>query len=125
MESLQNTDRPQDAVTVAQRYLRRERVVSSLVAVGVAAVFLGTSLVSSSLVAVGVGTAVLVLLRVPIVSPNGSVRLTTTADTETVLASFTGPTPPVLVFQGGSRIRLVSKTEPRCTISRICSGYAP
>lgn len=101
MESPQNIDRRQDAVKVAQRYLRRERVVSSLTAIGVAAVFLGTYFLSSLLIAVGVGVAIVVLLRLPIVSPDGSVRLTTTADPETVLASFTGPTPPVLAFQWG------------------------
>lgn len=101
MELPQTTDRPQNAVTVARRYLRRERVVSSLVAVGVAAAFLGTFLVSSLPMAVGVGAAIVVLLRVPVVSSNGNARLTTTADPETVLVSFTGPTPPVLVFQWG------------------------
>lgn len=101
MGSPKTTDRPQDAVTVARRYLRRERVVSSLVATGVVAVFLGAYLVDSLLLAVGVGVAMLVLLRVPIIRSSGSVRLTTAADPETVSASFTGPTPPVLVFQWG------------------------
>ena len=101
MPSKQNITRPDAAVAVAEQYLRRERPVSALIAALVVAVFLGTYLAASLVPALVVAAVLLVVVRAPILRPQGTGRLRTDADIETVLESFTGPTPPVLVFQWG------------------------
>ncbi|WP_338742266.1 hypothetical protein [Haloplanus salilacus] len=101
MPSTKTVDRPQEAVTVAKRYLRRERPLSASVAVLVVAVFLGTFVATSLVPAAVVGALLVVLVRAPIIKPRGTVRLRTDDDTDSVVESFTGVTPPVLVFQWG------------------------
>jgi len=101
MPSGQNVDPPEEALAVARRYLRRERPLSALVVVLVLSVFLGTFLLTSLLPALVAGAVLLVVVRVPVVRPSGTVRLHTDADVATVVDSFTGPTPPVLAFQWG------------------------
>jgi len=67
-------DRPQAAVTVAGRYLGRERPLSAVLAVPVASAFLGTFLATSLLPTIVVGPALLVALRAPILRVRGTVR---------------------------------------------------
>jgi hypothetical protein len=101
MPSAQTVDRPQEALAVAKRYLRRERPLSALVVVLAVVVFLGTFVATSLVPAVVVGTLLLVVARVPIIESHGTVRLRTDETAQSVVESFTGPTPPVLVFQWG------------------------
>jgi len=101
MPSARTADPPQEAVAVAKRYLRRERPLSALFVLLTVAVFLGTFVATSLVPAVAVGTLLIVLVRVPIIESHGAVRLRTDEDPQSVLESFTGPTPPVLVFQWG------------------------
>ena len=101
MPSTRTADRPQAAVAVAKRYLRRERPLSALVVMLAVVVFLGTFVATSLVPAVTVGALLIVVVRVPIFESHGSVRLRTDEDAQSVVDSFTGPTPPVLVFQWG------------------------
>jgi len=101
MPSTQDVDRPEAARAVAEQYLRWERPVSALVALLVALVFLGTFRITSLLPAVAVGAVLLFAVRAPIIRSRGTVRLRSDDDPETVVESFVGPTPPVLVFQWG------------------------
>jgi hypothetical protein len=101
MSARTDVERPDEALTVTRRYLRRERPLSALVAVvGVAMVVL-TYLATSLLLAVVVFVVYLAVVRAPIIRPRGTVRLETDDDPEAVVDAFTGPTPPVLVFQWG------------------------
>lgn len=101
MSSTQSVDRPPEALAVAERYLRRERLLSSLVVVFVAGAFLWTFVLTSLGPAVAVGVLLLVVARAPLIEPRGTVRLRTDEDIDSVIESFTGPIPPVLVFQWG------------------------
>jgi hypothetical protein len=101
MPSARTVDRPQEALAVAKRYLRRERPLSALVVVLAVVVFLGTFVATSLVPAVVVGTLLLIVARVPIIESHGTVRLRTDETAQSVVESFTGPTPPVLVFQWG------------------------
>lgn len=101
MPSTQDIDRPQEAVDVATRYLRRERPLSALVVVVVVAVFLGTFLATSLLPALVVGALLVVIARAPLIQSNGTTRLRTEDTPDVVVDAFTGPTPPVLAFQWG------------------------
>lgn len=101
MPSARTVDRPQEALAVAKRYLRRERPLSALVVVLAVVVFLGTFVATSLVPAVVVGTLLLIVARVPIIESHGTVRLRTDESAQSVVESFTGPTPPVLVFQWG------------------------
>lgn len=94
-------DPPQNARAVAQQYLRYERPLTGLVVVVLTLAFLGTYLATSLVPAVAVAAGLLVLVRAPLLSPTGTVRLETDEDPETVVDTFTGPTPPVLAFQWG------------------------
>jgi len=96
-----DTDRLREARVVAERYLRRERPLSALVVVLAVSIFLVAYAATSLLPAVGVAAVLLVLVRAPILKSNGTIRLRTDADPETVAASFAGPTPPVLALQWG------------------------
>lgn len=98
---MQDVDRPQAARNVAKQYLRRERTASGLLTVLVVSVFLGTYLATSLVPAILVGAGLVVVTRAPLVQPRGNVRLRTDEQSEAVVESFTGPTPPVLVFQWG------------------------
>jgi len=101
MPSTRSVDRPREARAVAKRYLRRERPLSALIVVLAAAGFLGTFVATSLVPAVVVGGLLIVVARAPIIEARGTVRLRTDEDAESVVESFTGPTPPILVFQWG------------------------
>jgi hypothetical protein len=101
MPSTRPADRPQEALAIAKRYLRRERPLSALIVVLAAAGFLGTFLATSLVPAVIVGVLLIVVARAPVIESRGTVRLRTDEDAEPVAESFTGPTPPILVFQWG------------------------
>ncbi|AZQ14120.1 hypothetical protein [Halorubrum sp. PV6] len=101
MPSTNDTERPQEALDVAKQYLRRERPLSALVVALAVSVFSGTYLATSLLPAVVVAVILLVAARAPVLQSSGTIRLRTDADPETVVAEFTGPTPPVLALQWG------------------------
>ncbi|MBB6645688.1 hypothetical protein [Halobellus ruber] len=96
-----DVDPPQDARVVAQQYLRYERPLTGLVVVVLTLAFLGAYLATSLVPAVAVGAGLLVVVRAPLLSPSGTVRLETDDDPGAVVDAFTGPTPPVLAFQWG------------------------
>ena len=98
---MQEIDRPQEALVVAKRYLRRERPLSALVVVLVVSVFLGTFLATSLLPALVVGALLVVIARAPVIQSHGTTCLQTDDEPDVVLDAFTGPTPPVLAFQWG------------------------
>lgn len=101
MPSTERIERPQEALRVAKRYLRRERFVNALVVTLVVSLFLGAYVTTSLLPAVVVAAVLLVAARAPILRSEGTVQLRTDDDRETVLDTFTGPTPPVLALQWG------------------------
>ncbi|WP_049934157.1 hypothetical protein [Haloplanus natans] len=101
MPSTRTVDRPQEALTIAKRYLRRERPLSALIVVFAVVGFLGAFVATSLVPAVVVGGLLIVVARAPIIESRGTVRLRTDEDAESVAESFTGPTPPILVFQWG------------------------
>lgn len=101
MPSADEVERPNAALAVVQRYLRRQRPVTALVVVLAVAAFLGTLLATSLVPAVLLAAVLIVGARVPVLQPRGTVRLRTEEDPEAVLDAFTGPTPPVLAFQWG------------------------
>lgn len=101
MSSPTDTDRPAEAVTVAQQYLGRERPLSALLVVVVVSLFTGTYVRTSLLPAVLVGVVLLVALRAPVLRPHGSVRLRSDNSPQAVQSAFEGPTPPVLALQWG------------------------
>lgn len=101
MPSTRTVERPSDALRVANRYLRYERPLSALLTVFVATAFLVTYAATSLAVGVVVGAVLLIAVRAPIIRSRGLVRLETDDDAGAVVDSFTGPTPPVLVFQWG------------------------
>jgi len=101
MPSTNDTERPQEALDVAKQYLRRERPLSALVVALAVSLFSGTYLASSLLPAVAVAAILLVAARAPVLQSSGTIRLRTDDDLETVVAEFTGPTPPVLALQWG------------------------
>ena len=101
MPSIDDPGRPRGARAVAERYRRYERPLSALVAVVVMLAFLATFLATSLVPAVAVAAAFLVVVRAPLFETRGTVRLETDASPEAVVDAFTGPTPPVLVFQWG------------------------
>lgn len=101
MPSTTDIDRPQAPLTVAEQYLRRERLLSTLLVVVVVAVFLGTYPATSLVPAILVGAILVVITRAPLVQPHGTVRLRTDDDLDNVVSSFTSPTPPILAFQWG------------------------
>lgn len=66
-----------------------------------AAGFVGTFVLTSLVPAAVVGALLIAVARAPIIESRGTVRLRTDEDIESVFESFTGPTPPILVFQWG------------------------
>lgn len=116
MPSANETERPEEVLTVAKRYLRRERPLNALVVALVVSLFLGTYLITSLLPAVVVGAISVVVARAPVLRSRGTVRLRTDDDPETVLETFTGPTPPVLAFQWGVADEIL--TRERATVYR-------
>lgn len=101
MPSTNDIKRPQEALTVAKRYLRRERPLNAFVVVLLVSLFLGTYLATSLLPAVVVAAILIIIARAPMLQSSGTVRLQTDDDPEAVVDAFTGPTPPVLAFQWG------------------------
>ncbi|AZH26295.1 hypothetical protein [Haloplanus aerogenes] len=93
--------RPPDAVAIASRYRRLERPLSGAVAllVGVAAAVAMLSF--PLLAALGVVAVVVLVVRAPLFTSQGTARLATEASPEAVRADFAGPTPPSLAFQWG------------------------
>ena len=94
-------ERPEDALRVAKRYFRRERLLSGLVIVVVVSLFLLTYVTTSLLPAILVAAVLVVIARAPILQSKGTVRLQTDTELEAVVDAFTGPTPPVLGLQWG------------------------
>lgn len=101
MPSTQNIERPQAALAVAKQYLRRERLLSTLLVVVVMVVFLVTYLATSAVPATVVGALLVLITRAPLLQPHGTVRLRTEDGIDAVVSSFMSPTPPVLAFQWG------------------------
>jgi len=101
MPSTNDIERSQEALNVAKQYLRRERPLSALVVVLAVSVFSGTYLATSLLPAVVVAAILLIAARAPVLQSRGTIRLQTDDDLRTVVAEFTGPTPPVLALQWG------------------------
>ena len=99
--STDTIERPREALSVAKRYLRRERLVSALVVTIVVSLFLGTYVTTSLFPAVMVAAVLVVVARAPILQSMGTAQLRTDDDPETVLDALTGPTPPVLALQWG------------------------
>lgn len=97
----ERVDVPADATTVAERYRRLERPVSTALAVGIATVAGGSYLfvpLVPWLVLVG---GLVVAVRAPLLRTESRTRLRTDASPEVVQADFSSPTPPVLPFQWG------------------------
>jgi hypothetical protein len=94
-------DRPQAVLPLVQRYHRRERLLSALVALLVVGLIVTSYLASSFLTAILFGLALTVLLGLPLFRFRGSARLRTDESPETVAEEWTGSTPPALVFQWG------------------------
>ncbi|MDS0261089.1 hypothetical protein NDI56_16950 [Haloarcula sp. S1CR25-12] len=109
MPSNDTIERPQEALRVARRYLRRERLVSALIVTLVVSLFLGTYVTTSLLPAVVVAAVLVVIARAPILQSTGTVQLRTDDDPETVLDALTGPTPPVLALQWGVADEVVTE----------------
>jgi len=101
MPSNETIERPQEALSVARRYLRRERLVSACVVTLVVSLFLWTYVTTALLPAAVVAAVLVVIARAPILQSTGTVQLRTDDDPETVLDALTGPTPPVLALQWG------------------------
>jgi hypothetical protein len=101
MSSALAVERHQSVRPVAERYLRRERPLSALVAVLAVSMFVGAYVASSLLPAVVVAGALLILLRAPVFQSSGTIRLRTDDSPETIADSFAGPRPPVLALQWG------------------------
>lgn len=98
---MESAERPQEALRVARRYLRRERLASALVVTLAVATFLGAYVTTSLWLAIVVAVVLVVVARAPILRSTGTVRLRTDDDQRTVLDSLTGPTPPLLALQWG------------------------
>ncbi|UVE49110.1 hypothetical protein KU306_09220 [Haloferax larsenii] len=101
MPSTNDIERPQEVLAVAQRYYRRERLLSTLVVALVTSLFLGSYLLTSLLPAVVVAAILVVVARAPILQSYGTVRLRSDDAPATVVDAFASPTPPMLAFQWG------------------------
>jgi len=124
MPSTDTIERPQEALRVARRYLRRERLVNALVVTLVVSLFLGTYVIMSLIPAVVVGAVLIVVARAPILQSTGTVQLRTDDGPETVLDALTGPTPPVLALQWESLTKSPERMVCQYTRPRICSDCA-
>lgn len=96
-----DSERSQKAIDVAQQYLRRERPLNVLVVVLAWLVFVGTYLVTALGPAVLVAAILTIGVRFPIFQSNGTFRLRTSDELDTVVDEFSGPLPPVLAVQWG------------------------
>lgn len=97
----ESVDRPADAVAVAQRYHRLERLSTVGFAAAVVVGVLAAVISLPTLPGLAVAAVAAVLVRFPTLRTSGTARLVTDADPETVIAAFSGPTPPVLALQWG------------------------
>jgi hypothetical protein len=102
MSGTDDAGRPEAAVAVAEQYLDLARPANAVVAGLAVVTFVGTYLATSLLPAVVVAAVLVVVARVPVLRSYGTATLTTEKPPETVLEEFSGPTPPVLVFQWGA-----------------------
>lgn len=96
-----STERPSDAVTVAERYQRIERPLSGAVALLVGAVVAVALLYFSLLPGLIVAIVVVLLVRVPLFETRGTTRLSTDAPPDDVHRDVVSLTPPFLAFQWG------------------------
>ena len=96
-----DSERSQKAVDVAQQYLRRERPLNALVVVLAWLVFVGTYFLTALGPAVFVAAILIIGVRFPIFQSNGTFRLRTSDNLDTVIDEFSGPLPPVLALQWG------------------------
>lgn len=101
MPSTTTIDRPQEVLAVTNRYHRRERTLTVLVAVVAVSLYLGVYAVTSLLPAVVTAVVLLVIVRAPLFQSRGTYRLKSDDDPEAVVDAFTGPTPPILAFKWG------------------------
>lgn len=101
MPAPSDIDIPPEAAAVATQYRRVERPISGAVAVLVALIVVAAVLWLPFLQAVVVAVVALAAVRVPVFRSNGSARLATDEDPDTVRADFEGPTPPPLALQWG------------------------
>jgi hypothetical protein len=101
MPSTDGSGRPADAVAVATRYLRLERVANALVVSVAVAVFVGSYVATTLPVAVGVAALLIVVARAPVLESHGTIRVESEKPPATVVEEFGGATPPVLAFQWG------------------------
>ncbi|AHG01458.1 hypothetical protein HALLA_03455 (plasmid) [Halostagnicola larsenii XH-48] len=111
MPSTTNIDRPEEALAVANRYHRRERTLTVVVAVVAVSLYLGVYYVTSLLPAVVTAVVLLVTVRAPLLQPRGTYRLKSDDDPEAVVDAFTGPTPPVLAFNWGIADEITTREE--------------
>lgn len=111
MPATNDSQRPREAVRVAKRYLRRERPLTGLLVIAAVSVFLGVYVLTSLLPAAGVAVLLILIARVPILRSQGTARLRTDADPETVVAAFSGPVPPILALQWGIADEVTTEDE--------------
>lgn len=96
-----SVQRPRDPPPVVERYHRFERAASWGLTLFAALVAVLAYLSLPFVPGVAAVALVAVVLRAPVLSPSGSMRLLSQADPEAVRAEFAGPTPPVLALQWG------------------------
>jgi hypothetical protein len=101
MPSTTATDRPADAIAVAQQYYRRSRPLTYLFALTVVGIVATGIVLLPFLGWVGLTLVVATAVRLPVFTTSGTVQLETTKPPATVREAFTGPFPPVLTFQWG------------------------
>ena len=109
MQSTTEFERPEEALNIANQYLRYERPLSALVALLAVVVFLGTLLVTSLLPAVVVAAILFIALRAPVLQSRGTIRLQTDDKLEKVIDDFSGPIPPILALQWGIANEVTTK----------------
>ncbi|RKS75915.1 hypothetical protein BDK61_4533 [Haloarcula quadrata] len=107
MPSNQQLARPQQVLTIANSYLKRERPATALLPVAALLVVAGVFAVTSFLPAIVVGGLLTTGFLVPLIQPRGTVRLRTDTDVTSVVDSFTSPVPPILPLQWGTADEVV------------------
>lgn len=94
-------DVPSEAAAVARRYQRLERPLVYAVAFLFAAIVVAAILFLPLFIGLLVAVLLVALMRVPIFRIEGTARLVSESDSETVRRKFESATPPVLPFQWG------------------------
>ncbi|EMA06116.1 hypothetical protein KDQ40_21650 (plasmid) [Haloarcula marismortui ATCC 33800] len=107
MPSNQQLARPQQVLTIANSYLKRERPATVLLPVAALLVVAGVFAVTSFVPAIVVGGFLTTGFLVPLIQPRGTVRLRTDTDVTSVVDSFTSPVPPILPLQWGTADEVV------------------